>query len=144
MIARSEHQIGYQLKRTQHALRLRMDDALRSVGLTTPQYAVLSLLETAPGLSNADLARRAFVTPQTMNAVVAKLAIAGLLARRPHPTHGRVQTTVLTERARQVLVLAHPLVDSIEQRMLEGLESNDRRLLLTALRACASALEDDA
>src|SRR6516162_4869510 len=31
------------------------------------QYAVLTALEEEPGLSNADLARRAFVTPQTMN-----------------------------------------------------------------------------
>lgn len=143
MTDRSAQKVGYQLKRTQHALRLRMDDAVRDVGLTTPQYAVLSLLETAPGMSNADLARRAFVTPQTMNAIVTKLETAGLLARQPHPTHGRVQTTLLTERARQILAMAHPLVDVVEQRMLAGLDNQDQWQLLAALRACASALEDE-
>lgn len=144
MIDRLEHQVGYQLKRTQQALRLRMDDALRGIRLTTPQYVVLSLLETTTGLSNADLARRAFVTPQTMNAIVAKLEAAGLVARRPHPTHGRVQETLLTEQARQVLFSAHPLIDAIEQRMLSGLAGDDQRHLLMALHACASALEGDA
>lgn len=144
MADRLEHQIGYQLKRTQQALRLKMDDALRGIGLTTPQYAVLSLLESATGLSNADLARRAFVTPQTMNVMVAKMETAGLVARRPHPTHGRVQETLLTEQALQVLVLAHPLVDAIVQRMLASLERDDQRHLLMALHACASALESDA
>jgi len=58
----TSRRLGYQLKRTQHALRLRMDEALHALGLTAPQYAVLSILEEAPRLSNADLARRSFVT----------------------------------------------------------------------------------
>ena len=32
--------VGYALKRAQHALRTRMDEALRPLGLTAPQYAV--------------------------------------------------------------------------------------------------------
>lgn len=138
-----EQPIGYELKRAQHALRLRMDEALRAVGLTTPQYAVLSLLEAAPGLSNAELARRAFVTAQTMNAIVANLNSAGLLTRRPHPTHGRVQETMLTEQGRETLELALPLVETIERRMLAGLGSDERQQLLTALRSGADALEGD-
>lgn len=139
-----ERRAGYELKRAQHALRLRMDDALRAVGLTTPQYSVLSLLEETPGLSNAELARRAFVTAQTMNAIVANLNSAGLLMRRPHPTHGRVQETLLTERGRESLGLAHPLVDAIVRRMLAGLESDERQRLLTSLQSCADALEGEA
>jgi hypothetical protein len=30
---------GYVLKRAQHALRISLDNALRPLGLTTPQYA---------------------------------------------------------------------------------------------------------
>lgn len=138
-----DQRIGYELKRAQHALRLGMDDALRAVGLTTPQYAALSLLETAPGLSNAELARRAFVTAQTMNAIVANLSTAGLITRRPHPTHGRMQETMLTARGRDRLRLAHPLVNAIERRMLAGLGSDEQRQLLTALRCGADALETD-
>ena len=37
--------LGYKLKKTQHALRLHMDEALRALDLTTPQYAVLAQLE---------------------------------------------------------------------------------------------------
>ena len=43
--------VGYQMKRAEHALRLEMDGALRGVGLTTPQYAALSVLEDEAGLS---------------------------------------------------------------------------------------------
>ncbi|ETZ07779.1 hypothetical protein P618_200020 [Holospora obtusa F1] len=34
--------LGYKLKKTQHALRLQMDEALRTLDLTTPQYEVLA------------------------------------------------------------------------------------------------------
>jgi len=35
-------------------------------GVTTPQYSVLSAIAAYPGVSNARLARLAFVTPQTV------------------------------------------------------------------------------
>ena len=138
-----ERWVGYELKRAQHALRLRMDAALRDVGLTTPQYAVLSQLATAPGLSSAELARRAFVTPQTMNDIVTKLEAAGLLERRPHPTHGRVREARPTARGLDALGRARPLVEAIETRMLAGLHDDDRPRLLDTLRRCADALERD-
>ena len=65
-----------------------MDKALREVCMTTAQYAALSALEAAPGLSGAELARRSLVTPQTMNAILVNLEAAGLVVRRPHPEHG--------------------------------------------------------
>ena len=49
--------VGYQMKRTEHALRLEMDAALRGVGLTPPQYAALSVLEGEAGLSGAAVFR---------------------------------------------------------------------------------------
>ena len=66
----SSDPFGYILKRTQLALRGAMDDALVTVNLTTPQYAALSELSEEQGLSNAELARRCFVTPQTMHQIL--------------------------------------------------------------------------
>ena len=60
------HRLGYVLKIAQHALRLMMDKQLESVGLTTPQYNVLAAVQSEPGISNATLARAAFVTAQSM------------------------------------------------------------------------------
>ena len=138
---RVESRVGYQMKRAQHALRIGMDKALREVGMTTAQYAALSALEAAPGLSGAELARRGFVTPQTMNVLLANLEAAGLVARRPHPEHGRVLQAYLTETGEESLGRAHGLVEDVEQRMLEKLSQKDRRRLLEALRGCADALE---
>jgi DNA-binding MarR family transcriptional regulator len=137
---RVESRVGYQMKRAQHALRVEMDKALRKVGITTAQYAALSTLGAAPGLSGAELARRSFVTPQTMNAILANLEAAGLVMRHPHPEHGRVLQAYLTEMGEESVVRAHGIVEAVERRMLEGLSQDDRRWLLEALRNCADTL----
>lgn len=133
--------MGYQLKRAQHGLRLALDAALRPIGLTTPQYAVLEALGQAAGLSGADLARRAFVTPQTMNAIVVTMERAGLLARRPHPTHGRVLQAHLTAAGERCLRSARKATLDIEEEMLSSLEPAERAHLATLLGGCADRLE---
>ena len=132
--------IGYQMKRAQHALRLEMDDVLRELGLTTPQYAALSVLAEGPGSSGAEVARRCFVTPQTMNGVLVKLEHAGLISRRTHPEHGRVLQAYLTPEGEDKLAQAHHAVVGIEERMLSGLGRDERLSLLEALRGCAESL----
>ena len=132
--------VGYQMKRAEHALRLEMDGALRGVGLTTPQYAALSVLEDEAGISGATLARRCFVTPQTMNQILMNLQGSGMVERMPHPEHGRVLSTYLTRKGAELVALAHGEVGAIEERMLAGLDSRERSRLLETLRSCAESL----
>ena len=139
-----EARVGYQMKRAQHALRLRMDGVLRDLGLTTPQYAALSALEGEPGLSGASLARRCFVTPQTMNQILVNLESAGLIARRRHPEHGRILQTSLTEKGEGSLSTAHRLVGEIVRLMVVDLDPQERQRLLDMLRRCADALDYEA
>lgn len=136
-----EGRVGYQLKRAQHALRNGMDGVLREVGVTVAQYAALSALEAAPGLSGAELARRGFVTPQTMNEILVNLENAGFIVRCSHPEHGRILQSFLTDAGQELVSRAHVVVEDIERRMLAGLGQDDRRRLLEALCSCAGALE---
>ncbi len=133
--------VGYELKRAQHELRLGMDGVLRGMGLTTPQYAALAVLEGEEGLSGAELARRCFVTPQTMNGIVVNLENARLLERRQHPEHGRVLQAYLTSDGEGVVSRAHALVEDIEGLMLGTLTEDEQGNLLSVLRGCADALE---
>ena len=76
--------VGYVLKQAAVALRNAMDAALRPLHLTVPQYACLELLGQRPGLSNAELARGAFVTRQSMNVLLQALEHAEADMRRLH------------------------------------------------------------
>lgn len=139
-----EERLGYELKRTQQALRASMDQALEELGLTPPQYAALAALEDTPGVSSAELARRSFVTPQTMHAIVAGLERRGLLTRAPTPGSGRVLAAELSEDGRHAVGRAHGVVGGIEERMAAGLSEAERQQLLTLLRRCAQALRETA
>lgn len=132
--------LGYILKRTQHALRTQMDDALRPLGITTPQYAVLCAIELEPGLSNAALARAGFVTAQTMQGIVANMERDGLLGRSEDPAHGRILRTELTSQGREMLVRAHVLVARVEAAMVHALTVPDVNNLIALLVRCTDNL----
>ncbi len=131
---------GWLLKRAQDALNAAMTAALREHGATLSEYAVLTALAEEPGLSNADLARRAFVTPQTMNQVLRELEHRGWVSRHPHPGHGRILQAELTADGRRVLGGCHQAVSGVEERMLAGLDPAGREQLVAGLKSCIAGL----
>jgi len=135
------HRLGYLLKRAQHALRTNMDEALGPLGLTAPQYNVLSAVETEPGISNAELARAAFVTAQSMQGIVANLERIGLIQRNPHPTHGRIRRSELTEEGSRVLAKADQLLIGVEKMMTSEFKKVEVDALRSLLRRCAENLQ---
>ncbi|MGO8694127.1 MAG: MarR family winged helix-turn-helix transcriptional regulator [Rectinemataceae bacterium] len=110
-----------------------MDETLRSLGITTPQYAILCELAEFPGISNADLARRCFVTPQTMNAIIITLNRSGLLERANHETHGRIQKINLTNTGEALLAKANELVVAFESRFFRPFTLEELNVLSTIL-----------
>ncbi|MGI8535731.1 MAG: MarR family winged helix-turn-helix transcriptional regulator [Mycobacteriales bacterium] len=135
-----EQAVGYLLKQTATALRTAMDAVLRPLELTVPQYACLRLLERSPGQSNAELARGAFVTRQSMNQVLRGLQDRSLLTRPATATHGRALSTELTPEGQRVLHAASTAVAAVEQRMLTPLTQHDQQRLRHDLAACTHAL----
>src|SRR5437588_11794569 len=88
---------GYLLAQTSRMLRHVMDDALRDLGLTTPQFAALACIEKLEGCTGADMARIHHLTPQTMNTILHNLEAGGLIYREHHPQHGTLLQIHLTE-----------------------------------------------
>jgi len=137
---RMEEQVGYVLKQVQQVLRAKMDEAVGRRGLTTPQFAALNALGAGGELSGAALARRSFVTPQTMNGIVVNLEAAGLVERRTDPTDARVLRVALTPDGRARLDACRAAVAAVEEQLLSGLRPEERPWLLDALRRCVAAL----
>lgn len=133
--------LGYKLKKTQHALRTSMDEALRALDLTTPQYAVLAQLELKPGVSNAALARVSFITAQTMHGIVSNLEKRGLIQRTRDISHGRILCTELTQRGAEVLAGAHDIIRTVESRMLATVSDEHQALFEKLLLECFNNLQ---
>ena len=134
--------LGYVLKRAQHALRTSIDDQLNHLALTTAQYNLLSAVAGEPGISNAALARMAFVTAQSMQGIVANLEKRGLLRRIPHPTHGRIRQSELTRKGTDILARAHKVLIGIEEKMTAGLRQEEVDALRCALLRCAENMQN--
>jgi DNA-binding MarR family transcriptional regulator len=127
------------VRRTQLAVRARLDASLEPTGLTTPQYGVLSLLAWQGEQSASDLARELGVTAQTMNVLVTALAGRGLVARRAHPGHGRILLVELTDAGRGALGRGLGVAQALEDRLLAGVSDADRARLIEQLRAIEAA-----
>ncbi len=133
--------LGYQLKHVQAALRARMDEALRPLGLSAPQYLCLELLSRAPGASTSDLAREAFVTRQTMSTLLRTLVDRGLAQRAAQASSGRALPVQLTPEGRDLLGEASRVTEEIERIMVAPLSETQLRTVREAMSACIAALE---
>ena len=123
-----------QLRRTQHAVRNRLDADLAATGLTTPQYTVLAALDREGDLSSSDLARDLGMTVQTVNVLVKGLETAGLVRRTRHPNHGRILLAELTAPGRRALTRGYSAGRAVQDRVLSGLTPSDRALMLRHLK----------
>ncbi|HXT09291.1 MAG TPA: MarR family transcriptional regulator [Roseiarcus sp.] len=128
--------LGYLLRQAAAAHRHRMDKALEDLAITTPQFALLTMLRAYPGQSSADLARLALLTPQTVSVIVVNLERAGLIGRRRHEAHGRIQHIELTEPGAALLNEATARVRGVERTLTAGLSQAEegavRRWLASA------------
>ncbi|MGJ4935016.1 MarR family winged helix-turn-helix transcriptional regulator [Bradyrhizobium sp. HKCCYLRH3083] len=117
--------LAYLLRQAQAAARLSLDRALIATGLTHPQFVVLTMLKAYPGLSGADLARVALLTPQTVNVIIGNLERDGAIQRAPHPVHGRMLQWSLTRRGLALLATARRQATAIERRLARGLKRSE-------------------
>ncbi|GAA3188173.1 MarR family winged helix-turn-helix transcriptional regulator [Nonomuraea roseoviolacea] len=127
------------IKNAEHATQQVKDAAVRAAGLTMAQYNVMILLTETPGITSAELARRCFVSPQSMNETVAKLEKAGLIERTPHPLHRHVRETVVTPAGRILLDEADDRVLELE-RLLRDHIPREQQEVLRDLLATIEAL----
>jgi DNA-binding MarR family transcriptional regulator len=133
--------VGYLVYRVERRLRARLDEAVNAQGVSTPEYITLSVLRERDGLSSAQLARWAFVTPQAMNLVISALEQRHLVRRRPDPRHRRILRASVTRRGLEILERCDSSMDIIEADMLQGLDTDTLQTVRAALSSCAHSLE---
>lgn len=130
----------YLVGRMDRVVRRAMGNVLTAHGLSVNQFATLSVLDRRSGLSNAQLARRALVSPQSMNEVLLTLEQRGLVGRRAHPDHGRILQARLTAKGRALLARCDAEVHQVEARMVSSLSEDEQAALRGALIGSIRAL----
>lgn len=124
----------YLIGRLDRIVRRAFDERLREFGLTALGYTALTVLDARPGLSNAQLARRSFMTPQGMNQVIDALEEKGMVRRVPSLHNRRVRCIELTDRGTWVVEQCADRVREFEQTLLGALDAAEQEELNRLLR----------
>jgi DNA-binding MarR family transcriptional regulator len=135
-----EGHLGYLLRQASVALRGSMDTALAGLGVTTPQFSVLTMVVAYPGVSGADLARLTFLTPQTINVIVRNLEREGAIEKTAHATHGRILRLHATAKGQALLKRCRARVAELEAALAGTLGKDEERAVRRWLSAVAEKL----
>jgi DNA-binding MarR family transcriptional regulator len=130
----------YMLKQVELAVRSRIDEIVRPVGLTAAQYTALTVLERHADMSSAQLARSSFVTAQSMADMITALEDRALIKRHRDQSDRRRLVVALTDEGRALLDRCRDEVGSLEATMLTGLSVAQTKALRGVLATCYANL----
>ncbi len=140
--ARRNASLLYSIKRVELVVRAHLDELLKPAGITPVQYTALTVLEQHDGLPAAQLARRSFVTAQSMADLVRILERRGLIVRERNAENRRELLIRLTDDGRVLLAEHADDVQALEQRMVGTLSERQiaqfRSVLAEAWHALSS------
>jgi DNA-binding MarR family transcriptional regulator len=134
--------LAYLLRQAAGAVRLRLERALADLSITPAQFVVLTMLDAYPGASGADVARLALLTPQTVHGITSNLVRAGLIARRPHPVHGRMQSLGLTPEGQVLLSRCRARARKMDAALASGFSAAEEAVIRRWLVSLAMASDD--
>src|SRR5262245_9951217 len=116
--------------------------AYRRHGVHAGQQFILRLLWREDGLTPGQIARRLDLATPTVTKMTTRMAAAGLVERRPHPTDRRLVRICLTDRGRALEVVIDGEMQRVTERALRTLAPADRALLVRFLGEIHRNLED--
>jgi DNA-binding MarR family transcriptional regulator len=136
-VAEFAGQLFFRLWRASHT---QTADALKTIGLTPPLFAMLNYLRAHNGQNQQQIGSSMGIDPSTMVALVDQLEGAGLAERRPHPRDRRARAVTITAKGRRTLKRGRELAKGVEGDVLQGLTATERRQLVSLLgKAFAAA-----
>lgn len=133
------------LVQTAHVVGLRFSELFAGMDLTPTQFAVLLELEALEegdeGLTQAELARRVLVRPQSVGVLLTSLMEQGLVVRAGPGGRGRRAGIALTDAGREALARAWPPVRAFNTPSALGLTAAQAGMLDELLDRVRAALE---
>ena len=114
-------------------MRREFDARARDIGVTRPQWQVLTMLRRHEGTNQGGLAELLDVEPITVCRMVDRLQEADLVERRADPADRRSWRLVLTPKAQALLGELRPLAEAMIDEALDGIAETDRAALRSTL-----------
>lgn len=131
-------QLGYLLVVCAEQTSRAWHRALRQAGINPRQFSMLSVLAHDPGISQAELARRVLITPQSVSESLNRLIDTDLVTRGVAEP-GRPARLELTDAGHAVLANAYPVVEAFNRDSFSALTDRERNVMARLLRKLIAA-----
>jgi DNA-binding MarR family transcriptional regulator len=128
-----DENLGSMVSDVTRLIRRSFDERARDVGVTRPQWRVLSVLLRHEGINQGGLADLLEVEPITLCRMVDRLQEGDLVERRSDPADRRAWRLYLTTKARGLLEQLRPLADNLFDDAMDGLTSDEQAQMMASL-----------
>lgn len=125
--------LGSVISDVSRLLRRSFDARARGIGVTRPQWQVLTTLARNEGVNQGRLAELLDVEPITVCRMLDRLQEGDLVERRADPADRRSWRLFLTDKAQALLAELRPLAEAMLEEALDGIDEADRALLRETL-----------
>ena len=129
--------------RLANLLNRRMGPVFEKAGVTPPQWAVLTILESHDGpMTLAAIARELSVSKQNMTGMIERLQQLGVAERADDPNDLRSSRVQLTRRGRGVLEKMASTYQEWQRSIASEFSDKEVRALASSLRKLIARLEE--
>jgi DNA-binding MarR family transcriptional regulator len=118
-----------------------IEQRLRTLGLTSPQFGLLNQLSHSHGPTQQECSRALHIDKANVSGILDRLSRTGLVERLPDPVDRRYNRIYLTARGRDVLAAARAEVDTVLRGVFDRLNGGERARLQALLGHLHRSLE---
>lgn len=129
----SDKNLGIILNRAARSMKRLLDSQLNPIGLTSSQYAVLTILWEEDGISLSELGKRLYFDNPTLTGIVDRLERDELLVRKRDETDRRMIKIFLTPKARSLEAGVTEHARKVNEKAFNTLNGTERRAIWTIL-----------
>jgi MarR family transcriptional regulator, transcriptional regulator for hemolysin len=145
-MSNDDRNVGVVISDIARLMRTEFDRRAKRLGLTRPQWLLLSRLHRHPGLSQSELATMLEVEKATAGRMIDRLEANGWVKRRSEPGDRRVKRVYLTAEAEREHKRMWPVAEATVDDALFDLSAQDSKklydLLLRVKKTLVAMVED--
>lgn len=117
--------VPYFLNRITNRLNKDLTDALRAIGLSVPQWRVISVLTVKDGRSLSELAVYTIIDQSTLSRVIDRMEAADLVKRKPRADDGRFIEVWLTRQGAALFDVIWPVAAQQYRNAVHGIDADE-------------------
>jgi DNA-binding MarR family transcriptional regulator len=121
--------IGFHIRIVQMRIFREFYRVFEGSGVTPGMHTVLAIIRDNPGMRQRTLAELLMVREPNMTRMIQGLQGSGLISREVDKTDRRAFHLVLTDKGLALMQSVQDRLDSLEDRLLGGLDAQERRNL---------------